>query len=89
MYVRECRPSFRQRARLVDDERVDLLEALERFGVPDQHAGSGAATHADHDGHRRREPQRARARDDQHGHRAQEGMRQPMARDPTATRRRT
>ncbi len=65
------RPSFRQRPRLVDDERVDFLEALERFRVPDQHAGAGAATHADHDRHRRREPERARARDDQHGHGAQ------------------
>ena len=33
-----ARPALGQRAGLVDDERVDLLQPLERLGVPDQHA---------------------------------------------------
>ena len=48
-----------QRAGLVDDERVDLFQPLERLGVLDQHAGLGAAPDADHDRHR---AWRARAR---------------------------
>ena len=55
-----------QRAGLVDDQRVDLLHALQRLGVLDQHARLGAAPDADHDRHRRGEPERARAGDDQH-----------------------
>ena len=34
----EPRLAFGERARLVDDERVDLLQDLERLGVLDQHA---------------------------------------------------
>ena len=48
-----------QRSRLVDHQGVDLLHALERFGIPDQHTGQRAATDADHDRHRRRKPKRA------------------------------
>ena len=55
-----------KRAGLVDHERVDLLHALERLGVLDQHAGLRAAADADHDRHRRGEPERAGAGDDQH-----------------------
>ena len=33
------RLAFGQRAGLVDDQRVDLLHALERLGIADQHAG--------------------------------------------------
>ena len=36
--VVERRLALGQRAGLVDDERVDLLQHLERLGVPDQHA---------------------------------------------------
>ena len=55
-----------QRAGLVDDQRVDLLHALQRLGVLDQHAGLRAAADADHDRHRRGEAERAGAGDDQH-----------------------
>ena len=56
-----------QRAGLVDDEGVDPLHPLERFRVPDKHAGLGAAADADHDRHRGGEAQCARAGDDEHG----------------------
>ena len=73
----ERRLAFGERAGLVHDERRHLLEQLERLGVPEQHAGFGAAAGADHDRHRRRQAERARARDDQHGNRIDERMREP------------
>ena len=62
----DLRLALGQRARLVDHQRVDLLHPLQRLGVLDQHAGLRAAADADHDRHRRREPERAGAGDDQH-----------------------
>ena len=62
----DFRLAFGERAGLVDHQRVDLLHALERLGVLDQHAGLRAAPDADHDRHRRRKAERARAGDDQH-----------------------
>jgi hypothetical protein len=54
---------------LVQDERVGTMEGLERLGVSDQDAQVGPPAGANHDCHRRCQPQRARASDDQHGHR--------------------
>ncbi len=56
-----------KRAGLVHDHRVDLLHHLERLGVAEQHAEFRAPPGADHDRHRRRQAERARAGDDQHG----------------------
>ena len=63
-----------QGAGLVDDERVDLLHVLQRLGVLDEDAGLRAASDADHDRHRRREAERARAGDDQHRDRGDEAV---------------
>ena len=63
-----------KRAGFVNQQRVNLLHAFERFGVLDQDPLLGAATNADHDRHWRRESQRARAGDDQHGHRRDESI---------------
>ena len=38
----QLRLALRQRAGLVDDERVDLAQDLDRLGVPEQHARRGA-----------------------------------------------
>ena len=73
----EARLPFGERARLVHHERRNLLEQLERFGVPEQHAGFCAAAGAHHDRHRRREPERARARDDEHGDRVDQRVGEP------------
>ena len=62
------RLAFRERAGLVDHQRVHFLHALERFRVLDQHAQLRAAADADHDRHRRGKAKRARAGDDQHAH---------------------
>ncbi len=55
-----------ERAGLVHEQRVHLRKRLERLGVAEQHAGARAAAGRHHDRHRRREPERARAGDDQH-----------------------
>ena len=57
--------AFGERARLVNDQRVDLAHHLDRFGVLEQHARGRAFAHRHHDRHRRRQAQRARAGDDQ------------------------
>ena len=62
----EPRLALGQGAGLVDDQGVDLLHQLERLGVLDEHAGARTAAGPDHDRHRRRQPERARAGDDQH-----------------------
>jgi hypothetical protein len=62
-------PALRERPGLVDNQRVDPFHPLQRLGIADQHARLRAAADAHHDRHRRREPQGARAGDDQHRHR--------------------
>ncbi len=41
--------AFRERAGLVDNERVDLLHPLQRFRVTDENSGLRAAAHSHHD----------------------------------------
>src|SRR5262249_37618825 len=57
-----------ERAGLVDNEGVDLFQAFQGLGIFDQYAGLCATADTDHDRHRRGEPQRARAGNDQHTH---------------------
>ena len=78
-----------QRAGLVDHQRVDLLQPLQRLGVADQDAGRGAAADADHDRHRRGEPERAGAGDDQHRHRGHQRVGEARLAAPRAPRRRS
>ena len=58
-----------QGAGLVDDDRVDGCEALERRCILDQDAAPGPLADADHDRHRRGEPEGTGTGDDQHRHR--------------------
>ena len=83
------RLAFGQRAGLVDDERVDLAQHLDRLGVPEQHAQRRALARRDHDRHRRRQPERARAGDDQHRDRVDQRVAPAAARARRAPRRRT
>ena len=69
-----------ERAGLVHDDRRHLLEHFERLGIPNQHAAFGAAAGTDHDRHRRRETERAGARDDQDRDGIHQGMRQSRLR---------
>jgi ribosome-associated protein YbcJ (S4-like RNA binding protein) len=46
--VRDDRPPARQRARFVEDDRVDPLGRLQRVDVADQDAHPRAAARADH-----------------------------------------
>ncbi len=66
-----------QRPRLVHDEHVGLLQELEGFGVPHQHARLGAASRADHDRHWGRQPQRTGTGNDEHGNGVHECMSEP------------
>ena len=68
--------SLGERARLVEDERVDGPQRLEGTRVFEEDAHGRAAADADHDRHRRREPERAGARDDEDGHGVHERMRE-------------
>ena len=65
----EHRPAFGQGSRLVDDKGVNLAHRLDGGGIAKQHALRGGAAGGGHDRHRRRQPQRAWAGDDQHRHR--------------------
>src|SRR5258706_575846 len=64
--------TLRERAGLVDHQRVDLFHALERLGVAYEDAALSAAPGADHSRHRCREPEGPRASDDQHRYGAHE-----------------
>ena len=57
----------RERAGLVEDDGVERGRLLERHRVLEQDAALGAEPGADHDGRRRREPERVRAGDDDDG----------------------
>ena len=87
-HVGQLRPALGQRAGLVDDQRVDMGEALQRLGVLDQHAGLRAAAGRRHDRHRRRQAQRAGTGDDQHRDRRRRWRRSCRAPDQRAPRRR-
>ena len=78
----ERRLAFRQRPGLVDDDRVYPFEALEGLRVLDEDPGGRAPPGADHDRHRRGQPERARTRDDQHRDGVDEREGQPRRRPP-------
>ena len=73
-HVGQIRPAFGQRSGLIDNERVDFSESFECLGVFHEHTFPRAASHADHDRHRCGQSERARACNDQHGHRIDQGM---------------
>ena len=70
----QARLPLGERAGLVHNERIHLSHHLDRLGVLEQHAGSRAFASGHHDRQWRREPQRARAGDDQHRHRCDQGI---------------
>ncbi|MDT4816221.1 hypothetical protein FQZ97_492650 [compost metagenome] len=59
------RPALGERAGLVDDQRVDPAEALDRAGVPEEDAIAGSLAGGDHDRHGGGQAERARAGNDQ------------------------
>ncbi len=66
-HVRQRHGAPRQRARLVEDDRLEAPRALEDLGVLEEHAELGAAAAAHHDGRRRGQTQGAGAGDDEDG----------------------
>ena len=77
--VDERHPSGGHRARLVQQDRVHAPRRLENLRALDEDPELRATTRADEERGRRREPERARAGDDQHGDRGREGERRRFA----------
>ena len=77
-------PAERERAGLVDDERIDVAHALDRFGVAKQDARARTLAHRDGHRDRRCQAHRARAGDDEHGDRVEKriGRRRLGAEEP-------
>ena len=71
--VRHRRLALRDRAGLVQHDRLQLLGPLQRLGAAEQDAVLRALARAHHDRGRRRQAQRARAGDDQHRHHVDHG----------------
>jgi hypothetical protein len=59
----DLRLTLRQRPRLVENDRVECRDLLERIRVLEQDPAACAEPGPDHDRRRRREPERIRARD--------------------------
>src|ERR1035438_9410511 len=72
--IHELGFALREGARLVHDQRSDLLQPFERFGVLHEDAFLCAASDADHDGHRSCQAKRARAGDDEDRDSADDGV---------------
>ena len=68
-HLDEAHPAGGHRAGLVQDDRVHGAGRLEDLGAPDQQPELRAAAGADHERGGRRQAERARAGDDQHGDR--------------------
>ena len=66
-HVDERHPPGRHGAGLVQHDRVDAAGRLQHLRAPDEDAELRAAAGADHERGRRRQAERARAGDDQHG----------------------
>ena len=88
--VHHLRASDGERSGLVERDDVDLLRHLERLRALDEDAARRAAAGADHDRRRGREPERARAGDDEHRDERGDGVREVRlgAVDPPRDRRR-
>ena len=67
--VRQLRRPTSQCPRFVQRQDGNFFGTFQRLGIPDQNARPRALPRTDHDGRRRRQAQRARAGDDQHGNR--------------------
>ena len=79
----------RERAGLVEDDRVQRGRLLQRHRVLEQDAALGAQAGADHDRRRGREPERVRAGDDDDGDREQQRVLDVAADDASTRRRRS
>ena len=80
----DARLALRQRARLVHDEYVHPRELFQCLRVFHEHTRVRATSGSHHDGHRRGQAERARARDDQDRHAVHQGVREPGRGAPQA-----
>ena len=70
---------LRDGAGLVEQDGRQGAGAFEGFAAAEEDAGFGAASAADHDGGRRRQPEGAGAGDHEHGDHIENGLRQVSA----------
>ena len=87
--VGDPRLALGQRAGLVEHDRPDRAEPLERLGVAEQDAGLGALAGPDHDRGRRGQAEGAGAGDDQDGDRVEQRQVEGRRRAERRTRPRT
>ena len=80
-------PAGRQGARLVEDDGVDASRPFERLRAGDEDARLRRAPRPDQQGDRRRQAERARTRDDEHGDRGGERLGCGAAREHPADER--
>ena len=79
--IRELGLAFGERARLVDDQRGDLLQPFERLERSSRGRPTWAPrTDAHHDGHRRGQSEGAGAGDDEDRHGVDQRVREPWLR---------
>ncbi len=71
--VGDLRPALGQGARLVEDDRVDLVEGLQALPALDEDAPLGPLARPDHDGRRRGQAHGAGTGDDEDGHEVEQG----------------
>ena len=74
--VGDARLALGDRAGLVEHDGVELVRRLERGAVADQDPVLGALAGADHDRRRRGQPERAGARDHEHGDEVEQRVRE-------------
>src|SRR6266566_1451633 len=79
-HLTECWPPLRERSGLVEHERVNVAQCLDRFGTAKENTQLCAATACDHDGNWRCKPERTRTRNDEHGNRVHQRVSQTRLR---------
>src|SRR6185503_7480141 len=78
----QLRFALGQSSGLIDDERIDLSHHFDRFRILEEHTTLRTLTGGDHDRHRRRQPKRARTRNDQNGYSVDERVSHTWLRSP-------
>jgi hypothetical protein len=73
---------FGERSGLVEEQRIDLRQPLERLGAPHQHADRRALADPDHDCHGRRQSERAWTGNHQHRNRRYQSVGKCRRRTP-------
>src|SRR5438270_168194 len=74
LYLRQLWLAFCEGARLINDQRVNISQYLQRLRIANQHTGASSASRADHDRHGSGKAKRTWARYNKHRNRANKRM---------------